>query len=83
MQTIEIGAGHVAFHANFKLSSLPYPKHSSRANYSKPETSLRKIRFQISIRGPAIWTNFVANTKEELKPSALLKSKVKIELLEF
>ena len=74
------GAGPAAFHTTFKMPSHLYPTRFSSVNYSTPKT---KSRFRISIRGRAIWNNFVANTKKELGSSSLFKSKVKTELLDF
>ena len=83
MHKIKTGTGPAAFHTTFKMPSHSYPTLFSSVNYSKPKTSLRKSRFRISIRGPAIWNTFVANTEKELESRFLFKSKVKIRLLYF
>ena len=44
---------------------------------------LRKCRFRISIRGPAIWNNLVGSTEKEIQSSFLFKTKVKRKLLFF
>ena len=80
---IKTGTGPAAFHATFKIPSHSHPTPFSSVNYSKPKTRLRKSRFRISIRGPAIWNNFVGNTEKELESSSLFKSKVKSKLLDF
>ena len=51
---IKTGTGHAAFPTTFKVPSHSYATRFSSVNYSKPKTRLRKSRFQISIRGPAI-----------------------------
>ena len=71
MHKIKTGAGPAAFHTTFKMPSHSYPTRFSSVNYSKPKTRLRKSSFWISIRGRAIWNNFVANTKKELESSSL------------
>ena len=82
MNKIKTGTDPAAFRT-FKMPSHSYPTRFSSVNYSKPKTRLRKSRCRISIGGPAIWNNFVANTEEELESSSLFKSKVKTKLLEF
>ena len=48
------------------MPSHSYPIRFLRVNCSKPKAMLRKSRFWISIRGPAIWNNFVANSGKKL-----------------
>ena len=43
---------------------------------------LRKCRFRISIRGPAIW-NLVGSMEKEIQSSSLFKTKIKSKLLNF
>ena len=74
MYKMKIGTGSAAFHATFKMPSHSHPTRFLSVSYSKPETRIRKSRFRISICGPAIWNNFVANTGKELESSPLLKS---------
>ena len=83
MHKVKAGTGLEAFHTTFKMPSHSYPTRFSSLNYSKSKTKLRKSKFRISIRGPAIWNNFVANTEKELESSFLFKSKVKTEVLDF
>ena len=59
---------------------LTHTEHVIAANQ---KTRLRKSRLRISMRGPAIWNNFVANTEKELESSSLFKSKIKTKLLDF
>ena len=80
MNKIKTGTGPAALHATFKILSVSYSTRFSSVNYSKPKTRLRKSRFRISLRGPAIRNNFVANAKKELESSSLFKSKVKSKL---
>ena len=83
MHKIKTGTSPAAFHTTFKVSFHSNPTHFSIVDYSKSKPSLRKSRFQASIRGPAIWNNFVANIKKELESSSLFKYKVKAKLLDF
>ena len=75
MHKMKIGTGPAAFHTTFKMPSHSHPTRFSSVSYSKQETRVSKSRFRISIRGPAIWNNFVANTEKELESSPLFKSK--------
>ena len=54
MHKIKTGTGPAAFNTTFKMSSHSYPTCFLSVNYSKPKTRLRKSRFRISIRGPAM-----------------------------
>ena len=83
MHKIKNGTVPAAFHTTFKMPSHSYPTRLSSVNCSKQKTRLRKSRFQISIGGPAIYNNFVANIEKELESSSLFKSKVKTKLLDF
>ena len=83
MHKIKNVTGPAAFQTTIKMPSHSYPTGFSRVNYSKPKSSLCKTRFWISIWGPAIWKNFIANTKKEHESSSHFKSKVKPKLLQF
>ena len=83
MLKIKNGTGPAAFHTTFKMPPHPCLTSFSRVNCSKPKSRLRKNRFRISTRGPAIWKNFVANTEKVLESSSLFKLKVKTKLLDF
>ena len=47
------------------------------------QIKLRKFRFRISLRGPAIWNNLVGNTEEVIQSSSLFKIKIKSKLFNF
>ena len=83
MYKIKKETGPAAFYTTFKMPSHSYPTRFSSVNYSKPKTRLLQSRFRISIRGPVIWNNFVANTEKELESSSLFKLKVKTKPLDF
>ena len=70
-----------SFLEKFEQPAHSYPTRFSSGNYRKPQIILRKCRFQISIRGPAIWNNLVGSTKKEIQSSSLLKTKIKRKLL--
>ena len=83
MHKIRTGSGPSSFGKTFEMPSHPYPTRFSSTSYKKPKIKFRKSRFRISIRGPTIWNDFVANTTKELESSSLFKSKVKAKLLDF
>ena len=58
-----------------------YPTRFSNGDYRKPQIVLRKCRFRIPFRGPAIWNNLVGSTGKEIQSSSLFKTKVKRKLL--
>ena len=72
-----------SFFKEFEQPSHSYPTRFSSRNYSKPQIKLRKCRFRISIRGPAIWKNLVGSTGKEIQSSFLFKTKIKSKLLNF
>ena len=70
------------------LEKLEQPTHSystrfSSGNYRKPQIKLRKCRFRISIRGPAIWNDLIGSTEKEIQSSSHFKTKIKSKLLNF
>ena len=67
----------------FEQPSHSYPTIFSSGNYRKPQIKLYKCTFRISIRGPAIWKDLVGTTEKVIKPSSLVKTKMKNKLLNF
>ena len=67
----------------FQQPSHSYSTHFSSGNYRKPQINLRKCRFRISIRGPAIWNDLVGSTEKETQSSSHFKTKIKSKLLNF
>ena len=64
------------------LEKFEQPSHShstrfSSGNCRKPQIKLRKCRFRISIRGPAIWNDLVGSTEKEIQSSSHFKTKIK------
>ena len=71
------------FLEKFEQSSHSYSTSFSSGNYRKPQIRLRKCRFRISTRGPAIWNDLVGNTEKEIQSSSHFKTKIKSKLLNF
>ena len=53
-----------SFLEKFEQPSHWYSTCFSSRNYKKPQIKLRKYRFRISIRGPAIWKDLVGITEK-------------------
>ena len=53
-----------SFLEKFEQPAHSYPTSFSGGNYRKPKIILRKCRFRISIRSPAIWNNLAASTEK-------------------
>ena len=49
----------LVFTGSFKRISHLYYSRSSTLNFSKPKLKLTKTKYKISIRGPAVWNDFV------------------------
>ena len=65
MHKIKNATGPATFHTTFNMPSHSYPTRFSSVNYNKPKTRPHKNRFRISIGGPAIRNNFVANADKK------------------
>ena len=72
-----------SFLKKFEQPSHSYSTRFSSGNYRKPQIKLRKCRFRISIRGPAIWNDVVGSTEKEIQSSSHFKTKIKSKLLNF
>ena len=72
-----------SFLEKYEQPAHSYPTRFSSGSYRKPQIILRKCRFRISIRGPAIWNNLVRSTEKEIQSSSLFKTKIKTKLLNF
>ena len=72
-----------SFLEKFEQLSHSYSTRFSSGNYRKPQNKLRKCRFRISIRGPAIWNDLVGSTEKEIQSSSRFKTKIKSKLLNF
>ena len=55
----------------------------SHLYFSKPKLKLTKTKFIISIRGPAIWKDFVEDCLKSIEKTPFFKVKMKFKLLNF
>ena len=62
-----------SFLEKFEQLSHSYPTRFSSRNCRKPQIKLRKCRFRIFIRGPAIWENLVEVRKNKFNRPLFLR----------
>ena len=58
-----------------------YPTKFSKANFSIKRFALRRTKYSISVRGPKIWNEFLANEEKSVDSHALFLAKIKLLLL--
>ena len=83
MHQIKNRTASSSFPEIFEQPAHSYPTHVSSGNYRKPQIILRKCRFRISVRGPAIWSNLVGSMEKEIQSCSLFKTKIERKLLFF
>ena len=71
------------FTGSFQRISHLYSTRSSTLNFSKPKLKLTKTKYRISIRGPAIWNDFVEDCLKSIEKTPFSKLKMKSKLLNF
>ena len=69
------------FLSKFWKPAHPNPTNFSELNYIKPRSQLSSSKYRISVRGPALWNEFLTDSEKEIENLSLFKSKVKSELL--
>ena len=83
MHKIKNRTAPLSYLEKFEQPAHSYPTRFSSVNYRKPQFILRKCRFRISIRGPAMWNNLFRSTEKEIQSSSLFKTKIKRRLFFF
>ena len=71
------------FTGSFQRISHLYSTRSSTLNFSRPNLKLTKTRYRNSIRGPAIWNDFVEDCLKSIEITPFFKVKMKSKLLNF
>ena len=69
------------FSGSFPRISHLYFTRLSTLNFSKPKLKLTKTKYRISIRGPAIWNDFVEDCLKSIDKTPFFKVKIKSKLL--
>ena len=82
MHQISTKTAPSVFLSKFKKPSHLHPTRFSNVSYIKPSYKLNKYKFQISIRGPYLWNEFLTQTDEkEIESTSSFKIVVKQKLL--
>ena len=71
------------FTGSFQRISHLYSTRLSTLNFSKPKLKLTNTKYRISIRGLAIWNDFVENCLKSIEKIPFFKVKMKCKLLNF
>ena len=71
------------FTGSFQRISHLYSTRLSTLNFSKPRLKLTKTKYRISIRGPAMWNDFVEVCLKSIEKTPFFKVKMKSKLLNF
>ena len=83
MHKIRTETAPPVFLPKFQKPAHPYPTNFSNLNYIKPTSQLSRSKYRISIRGPALWNEFLTKNEKEIGNLLLFKSKVKSKLLSY
>ena len=83
MHRVHTKTSSPVFTGSFQRISHLYSTRSSTLNFSKPKLKLTKTKYGISIRGPAIWNDFVEDCLKSIEKTPFFKVKMKSKLLNF
>ena len=83
MHSVHTNISPHVFTGSFQRISHLYSTRLSTLNFSKPKLKLTKTKYRISIRGPAIWNDFVVDCLKGIEKTFFFKIKMKSKLLNF
>ena len=83
MHKVRNGTAPAVFLPKFQKPALPNPTNSSKLNYLKPISQLSRSKYRISVRGSALWNQFLTESEKEIENQLLFKSKLKLKLLSY
>ena len=75
MHKVKIETVAVVFLPKFEKLAHPYPTNFSKLNYIKLTSQLSRSKYRISVRGPALWNEFLTDSEKEIENISLLKVK--------
>ena len=75
LQRVHTKVSPPVFTGSFQWISHLYSTRSSTLNFSKPKLKLTKTKYRSSIRGPAIWNDFVEDCLKRIEKNHFLKLK--------
>ena len=67
---------HPVFTGSFQKISHLFSTRSSTLKFSKPKLKLTKTKHRISIRGPAIWNDFIEDCLKSIEKTPFFKVKM-------
>ena len=59
MHKVKTATAPAVFLPKFRKPAYPYPTNFSKLNYIKPPSQLRRSKYRISVRGPALWNELL------------------------
>ena len=71
------------FLPKFQKPAHPYPTIFSKRNDIKPTSELTRSKYRISVRGPALWNEFLIDIEKKIRNLLLFKRKVKSKSLSY
>ena len=69
------------FLPKFQKPAHQYPTNFSKLSCIKPTSQLSRSKYRVSVRGPALWNEFLTTNEKEIENLSLFKNKVKSKLL--
>ena len=55
------------FLPKFQKPARQYPTNFSKLSYIKPTSQLSRSKYRISVRGPALWNEFLTTNEKEIE----------------
>ena len=80
MHKVKTKTAPAVFLPKFQKPAHPYPTNFLKLNYIKPTSQLSRSKYRISVRGPALWNEFLTDSEKEIENLWLFKSKAKFKL---
>ena len=75
MHKVKTETAAAVFLPKFQKPAYPYTTNFSKLNYINPTSQLSRPKYRISVRGPALWGEFLTDSKKEIENISLLKVK--------
>ena len=79
MHKVTNGTAPEAFLPKFQKPVHLYPTKFSKLNYKKPMSQLSSSKYRISVRGPVLWNEFLADSEKEIENLSLSYSHMKMK----
>ena len=83
MYKVKTETAPAVFLPKFQKPAHPYPTIFSKRNDIKPTSELTRSKYRISVRGPALWNEFLIDIEKKIRNLLLFKRKVKSKSLSY